>query len=74
MLHKVSRVFERDGVSHAPSAGKTISVVRGSLRVNTNTAKVEQDTRKGVVDQVKLATAWPAPIFRRFLSSWSFLI
>ena len=38
-------------------AGKTISVVSGSLLVNTKTVKVEQDTRKGVLDQVKFATA-----------------
>ena len=39
------------------NAGKTISVVSGSFCVKTNTVKVEQDTRKGVVDQVKFATA-----------------
>ena len=38
------------------SAGKTMSVVRGSSFVSTNTVKVEQETRKGVVDQVKFAT------------------
>ena len=38
-------------------AGKTISVVNGSSFVNTNTVKVEQETRNGVVDQVKFATA-----------------
>ena len=54
-------------------AGNTISVVKGTSCVQTKTAKVEHDTRKGVVDQVKLANAWPAPILRRFLSSRSFL-
>jgi hypothetical protein len=38
-------------------AGKTMSVVRGVFCVNTNTVNVEQETKKGVVDQVKLATA-----------------
>lgn len=38
-------------------AGKTISVVSGSSFVRTNTVKVEQDTKNGVVDQVKFATA-----------------
>lgn len=39
------------------SAGKTISVVNGSFFVKTNTVKVEQETKNGVVDQVKFATA-----------------
>lgn len=39
------------------SAGKTMSVVNGSSFVRTKTVKVEHETRKGVVDQVKLATA-----------------
>jgi len=37
-------------------AGKTMSVVNGVSLVKTKTVKVEQETRKGVVDQVKLAT------------------
>ena len=37
-------------------AGNTISVVKGVSVVKTKTVKVEQETKKGVVDQVKLAT------------------
>ena len=50
-------------------AGKTISVVSGWLCVSTKTVKVEQDTRKGVVDQVKFAKDCAAPIFRNVLNS-----
>ncbi|KAI7408387.1 hypothetical protein KC328_g123 [Hortaea werneckii] len=46
------------------NAGKTISVVRGACEVATKTAKVEHDTKKGVVLQVKFAIAVTAPIFR----------
>ena len=46
-------------------AGQTTSVVRGSGRVRTKMPKVEQDTRKGAVDQVMLLNAFIAPIFRR---------
>jgi hypothetical protein len=46
-------------------AGQTTSVVRGSDCVRTKIPKVEQDTRKGAVDQVMLLNAFIAPIFRR---------
>ena len=55
-------------------AGKTSSVVKGSVLVRTKTVKVEHDTRNGVVDQVKFAKAWEAPIFRRVFNSCSFRI
>jgi hypothetical protein len=35
--------------------GNTISIVNGASWVKTKTVKVEQETKKGVVDQVKLA-------------------
>lgn len=38
------------------NAGKTMSVVSGWLWVNTKTVNVEQETKNGVVDHVKLAT------------------
>jgi hypothetical protein len=37
-------------------AGNTMSVVSGVSVVKTKTVNVEQETRKGVVDKVKLAT------------------
>jgi hypothetical protein len=54
-------------------AGQTTSVVRGSSLVNTKIPNVEQETRNGAVDQVKLLKAFIAPICRRVCNSKSFL-
>jgi hypothetical protein len=47
------------------NAGQTTSVVRGSGLVRTKIANVEQETRKGAIDQVILLIAFIAPIFLR---------
>src|SRR4051794_8101735 len=66
--------IERGNVSKLKSvkAGNTISVVKGLSLVNTKTVNVEQETRKGVDCQVKLAIDCVAPILRKVLSSRSF--
>ena len=55
------------------NAGQTTSVVSGSSLVKTNIAKVEQETKKGAVDQVILLKAFIAPIFLSVFNSISFL-